>query len=252
MKEACYNGFAKDYDNKRKNPWVPLKVFLEDLEQQNHKFNGILIDLGCGNGRNLPLFKNSNNIVLGIDKSLKFLQLAKNRNDLRDLDIHFILSDMLALPIRPNSINSIFSIASIHHVMNKSERSLVLEFLRSILAENGNIVISVWRKFQKKYRNYFLFEFIKQKLSVKYKKKQESHGLHEFGDISIPWTVSSKQITYNRFYHLFSKNELKQLLVEFKILRLSKLGGPNRKDNYFIFARKIKKFITFAKENTSL
>ncbi|MHA1192012.1 MAG: class I SAM-dependent methyltransferase [Promethearchaeota archaeon] len=243
MNEPCYNGFAKDYDNKRKNPWVPLKIFLEDLDRQDHKFNGILIDLGCGNGRNLPLFKNSNNIILGIDNSLKFLQLAKNRNELRDLNAHFLLGNMLALPIRPNSINSIFSIASIHHVMNKSERSLVLEFLSSILVENGYIVMSVWRKFQKKYRNYFLFEFIKQKLSVKYKKKQEALGLHEFGDILIPWTVSSKQITYNRYYHLFSKIEFKRLLVEFKILKLSKLGGPNRKDNYFILARKNKKFI---------
>lgn len=243
MKEACYNGFAKDYDNKRKNPWVPLKIFLEDLEQQDYKFNGILIDLGCGNGRNLPLFKNSNNVVLGIDKSLKFLHLAINRNDLRESNIHFLLSDMLALPIRPNSINSIFSIASIHHVMNTTERSLIIEFCNSILRKNGYIVIAVWRKFQKKYRNYFLFEFMKQKLSLKYKKKQESHGLHEFGDILIPWTVSSKQITYNRYYHLFSKNELKRLLMEFKILRLSKLGGPNRKDNYFIFAEKNRKFI---------
>ena len=243
MKESCYNGFAKDYDNKRKNPWVPLKKFLEDLEQLNYKFNGIIIDLGCGNGRNLPLFKNSNNVVIGIDKSLKFLHLAKNRNDLRDHNIHFLLSDMLALPIRPNSINSIFSIASIHHVMNQSERNLILEFISSILRKNGYIVISVWRKFQKKYRSYFFIEFMKQKVSLKYKKWQESRGLNEFGDILIPWTVSSKQITYNRYYHLFSKNELKRLLAGFKILRLSKLGGPNRKDNYFIFARKNKKFI---------
>ena len=127
--------------------------------------------------------------------------------------------------------------------MNQSERKFILEFCCSILRKNGYIVISVWRKFQKKYRNYFLFELIKQKLSLNYKKRQASLGLHEFGDILIPWTVSSTQITYNRHYHLFSKNELKRLLAGFKILRLSKLGGPNRRDNYFIFARKNKKVI---------
>ena len=243
MNEACYNGFAKDYDNKRKKPWVPLKIFLEELKQQDYKFNGILIDLGCGNGRNLPLLKNSNNTVLGIDKSLKFLQLTKNNKDLHDLNVHFLLSDMLALPIRPNSIDSIFSIASIHHIMNNSDRNLILVYCNSILRKNGYIIISVWRKFQKKYRIYFLFEFIKQKFSFKYKRRQESQGLQELGDIVIPWTVSSNQITYNRYYHLFSKSELKRLLAEFQILRLNKLGGPNKKDNYFILARKNKKFI---------
>jgi len=240
MKESCYDGFAKDYDNKRKNPWMPLKIFLDDLENQDYKFNGITIDLGCGNGRNLPLLKKPNNFVIGIDKSLNFLHLAKNRKDLRDLKIHFLLSDMLALPIRPNSINSIFSIASIHHVMNMKERSLIMEFCNLILRRKGYIVISVWRKFQKKYKNYFLFEFLRQKVSLGYKKRQESHGLREFGDIIIPWTVSSKQITYIRYYHLFSKKELKKLLVGFKLLQLSKLGGPNGKDNYFIFAEKNK------------
>ncbi|MHA1669044.1 MAG: class I SAM-dependent methyltransferase [Promethearchaeota archaeon] len=239
MSEASYNGFAKDYDNKRRKPWVPLKKFLEDLKQQDHEFNGILIDLGCGNGRNMPLIKNSNNHLLGIDKSLEFLKLAKNRNEYQDLKTHFLMSDMLALPIRPNSINSIFSIASIHHIMNKGERKLLMEFLNSILRNNGYILLSVWRKFQKKYRKYFLLEFIKRSLSKKYKKRQESRGLTEFGDILIPWTVSKKQITYNRYYHLFSKNDLKKLLSDkFKILGLSKLGGPNRKDNYFILAKK--------------
>ncbi len=242
MKQSCYDGFAKDYDNKRKNPWIPLKIFLEDLDNQDYKFNGIIIDLGCGNGRNLPLLKKTNNSVIGIDKSLNFLHLARERKDLRERNIHFLLSDMLALPIRPSSINSIFSIASIHHVMNITERSLIMEFSNLMLRKNGYIIISVWRKFQKKYRNYFFFEFMKQKLSFKYKKRQESFGLHEFGDILIPWTVSSKQITFNRYYHLFSKNELKRLLVGFKILRLSKLGGPNGKDNYFILAEKNNEF----------
>lgn len=238
MKETCYDGFAKDYDNKRKNPWIPLKIFLEDLKENNYKFNGILIDLGCGNGRNLPLFINSNNTILGIDKSLKFLKLAKNRNDFKDLNIHLILSDMLALPIRPSSIDFVFSIASIHHITKKSERDHILDYLSSILRKNGYILISVWRKFQKKYRYHFLSVFIKQKLSSSYKIKQKSQGLYEFGDILIPWTVSSKQVTYSRFYHLFSKNELKRLLSKFKILRLRKLGGPNKKDNYFILAKK--------------
>ncbi len=238
MTNSCYNNFAKDYDNKRKNHWVPLHNFLQDLESLDYRFDGIIIDLGCGNGRNLPLLKASNNSVLGIDKSLEFLNIAKNRNDLQDHNIHFLLSDMLTLPIRPSSINSIFAIASIHHVMDKSDRSRIMAFCNSILKRNGYIVMSVWRRFQKKYRTYFLIEFIKQKLSLKYKKKQELLGLHEFGDIVIPWTVSSTRITHKRHYHLFSKNELKRLLSEYKIIRFRKLGGPNRKDNYFILAKK--------------
>ena len=63
-------------------------------------------------------------------------------------------------------------------------------------------------------------------------------GLEEVGYKFVPWTLSEEQKTYYRFYHFFSKRELKKLLNIFDVLEFNITGGPTEKDNFFIFARK--------------
>ncbi|TFG01280.1 MAG: hypothetical protein EU540_04055, partial [Promethearchaeota archaeon] len=76
MKSYYYNKIAKDYDIKRKKPWKALEHFLSYLAEKNYAFKGYCIDLGCANGRNFKLIKNSSNKLIGIDKSLEFLKIA--------------------------------------------------------------------------------------------------------------------------------------------------------------------------------
>ena len=81
-------------------------------------------------------------------------------------------------------------------------------------------------------------EWFKRTFTVKFKKNQKIIGLEEFGDKYVPWTLSEEQKTYNRFYHFFSKFELKKLLKIFNVIEFKITGGPTEKDNFFIFARK--------------
>jgi hypothetical protein len=67
---------------------------------------------------------------------------------------------------------------------------------------------------------------------------QNKLDLEEFGDKFIPWTISKENLTYNRFYHFFSRKELKKLLQMYIIMELKKRGGPNKKDNFFVLAKK--------------
>jgi alkylated DNA repair protein alkB homolog 8 len=230
-------GLARDYDLKRKRPWRTLESFLNQIKTQQFLLEGLILDLGCGNGRNFELFKSK--YIVGIDNSLEFLKIAKERKSQNKLKPHLILSDMKSLPLRPNSINIIFSIAALHHVHGVHYRQYMVKQLNLVLKKGGFLLITVWRKYQKRFRNYFINDFSKRLLFPKFKQHQKSLGLEDFGDIFIPWKVSKLNKTYERYYHLYSRTEIMRLFSNFKLLELRKLGGPNKKDNFFAFFKKM-------------
>ena len=124
-----YNHFAMDYHSKRRNPWKPLKIFIDHLKKKGISFHGISLDLGCANGRNFTLLGDSPRKIVGIDISLELLKIARknliDNNQSLQIEKHsyqILLGDIKNLPIRPRSINNIFSIATIHHIQNKSSR----------------------------------------------------------------------------------------------------------------------------------
>ena len=245
MNNDAYNYIAEDYHLKRKKPWRALELFIKDFVKTNCNFKGTVLDLGCGNARNFPLIKEKNNRIIGIDKTLELLKLAENH--LKDdalfhkqinRFVQLINCDFLHLPLRKNSINFLVSIASFHHIKTKIDRYNLITTLNSILKPKGFILISVWRKYQKNYKGHFLKDLIKRKLFPSYEQQQTNLGLPEFGDIYISWTLSKESKTYMRFYHFFSKHEIKRILSIFKLIVLKKFGGPYKKDNFFILAQK--------------
>ncbi|MFX1568500.1 MAG: class I SAM-dependent methyltransferase [Promethearchaeota archaeon] len=245
MKKSCFNHIAQDYHLKRKKPWRPLESFINYLNKKKYIFNGVILDLGCGNGRNFKVLGISPKKLVGIDLSLELLKNAfTNLKDINQYSIkesnfiQILHGDISYLPFRPNIADTIFSIAAIHHIKNNSERKKSIMQIYDILRDNGNIILTVWRKWQKKYRFYFFSEWFKRNFIYNYKKQQGVIGLKEFGDKYVPWTLSKDQKTYNRFYHFFSKNELKKLLIGFKINEFQISGGPSNRDNFFIFAEK--------------
>jgi len=134
MEGYYYDNFALDYDLKRRKPWKPLENNISYLKERNYSFNGINLDLGCANGRNFKLFKNSRNKIVGIDNTIDFLKIAclnlrdPSQYEKRDSNnIQTILADVRYLPIRPNIVQNMFSIATIHHVKRKDARKKVLE-----------------------------------------------------------------------------------------------------------------------------
>lgn len=246
MENYYYNKIASDYASKRRKPWGPLNQFLNQLNKNGYRFNGFCIDLGCANGRNFKLFKLLGNIkLIGLDNSLEFLKIARNDvknsthfSKIEQNSIQLILGDLKYIPIRANSVQNIFSIATIHHIKYNAERKKVIHQIFNLLAKNGYFLLTVWRKWQKKLIKYFIKDWLNRTLKLNYKKCQREIGLTEFGDKLIPWTVSAKNKTYNRFYHFFSKREIRNLVKIFKMKELQILGGATNKDNFFILAQK--------------
>jgi len=244
MEKLSYDSIADDYDSKRKKPWKALKDFSYFLSNKGYIFKGNCIDLGCANGRHFEIFKNSNNKIIGIDNSSALLRLALER--IRSSDLHsnielnkiqLILGDLNFIPIRNYSIQNVFSVATIHHVKGQLERANVMKNLFDILRDEGYLLITVWRKWHKRVKKHFILDWFKR-INPRYKHQQEKLGLKEFGDKFIPWTFTRKNVTFHRFYHFFSKKEIKKMLQNFIIKEFKMMGGPTKKDNFFILALK--------------
>lgn len=245
MEGSNYNQIAKDYHMKRKKPWRPLEFFLNDLKDKGYTFNGKSLDLGCANGRNFNLINTPPNKLIGIDISLELIKIAysnlKDKSQYSQFESKFfqlIVGDITYLPFRTNSIDNVFTIASIHHIKKKSIRKSTIAQIFKLLRKDGFFILTVWRKWQKRFRNYFISEWVKRKFIMNYQKHQESIGLVDFGDKFVPWTLSKEEKIYNRFYHFFSKKELIKLLKNYRIIEFKITGGPSDRDNFFIFAQK--------------
>lgn len=238
-----------DYHNKRKKPWRDFENYLNKLKEKTFKKTGTIIDLGCANGRHFPTFKNPHNRLIGIDNSLQLLYFAKEKlinktfTNTEKNNIQLLLADMSHLPIRESEkINGIFSVAAIHHIKTQKSRDLLMNQIFNSLKIGAFFVLTLWCRWQKRFQIYFLKDWIKRKISGKYRNKQKENGLPEFGDIYVPWTLSKEKITINRYYHLFSLQEAKDLLSrKFSIKNIEKTGGPTEKDNIFIYAVKEKR-----------
>ena len=245
MKISYYNQLAEDYNHKRRKPWNALEEFLYNIEYKKLTSPRYCLDIGCGNGRNFPLISLNSHHIVGIDNSLELLKRAQENSNTQYkgypenyTHIQLILCTIKSIPIRLNAIGGAFLIAVIHHIKGRNTRRKIMHQIYEIIETNGWLILSVWRKYQKKYRWYFLRDLMMRIFLPKYKRLQKQTELQEFGDKIVTWTLSKENKTYPRFYHFFSYKEAKQLMSNFEIIRMKKLGGSGKKDNFFYFLTK--------------
>mgnify|MGYP001609703939 FL=1 len=192
--ERIWNNLSKQWNNFRNKPEPIVYHFLNKYT----KNAGRVVDLGCGNARNLIPFHNFS--CYAVDFSKKMLEKAKLTSEKCGLYINLYKADLTKLQFKDNFFDYALMLASLHHIKNKDSRLKTLQELYRILKKDGIALITVWNKWQLK----FLF-----------RKK----------DTLIPWKIKDK--TYYRYYHLFGYFELKNLLkkVNFKILENKTFKG---------------------------
>ena len=185
--EKIWDELAWRWNNFRNKP----ERIAEYFKDKYAKNAGRIIDLGCGNCRNLIPFKNF--ICYGIDFSEKMLEKAKILSKKYNLNIKLYKAELIKLPFNDNFFNYVLMLASLHHLETKEKREKALKELYRVLKKDGIALVTVWNKWQLK----FLFE------------KKDSY---------IEW--KSKDKIYYRYYYLFNYFELKNLFKKcnFKIL----------------------------------
>lgn len=204
-----YQEIANDFDlTRKKEIWPEIKEWAAKV-----KDNDQILDLGCGNGRLLEALKDKQINYLGLDNSSELIEIAKNNYP----DREFISGDMLNLESAVKiNFDFIFCLAALQHIPSKKLRLEVLKQMAAKLKIGGEIIVSNWNLWShKKYR----WQLIKN-----YWLKISGQNKLDFNDLIFPWKNPQGKIISLRYYHAFTKKELKKLarLANLKIIALNR------------------------------
>ncbi len=205
-----FEAIAEHFDKTRYKPWPETVEYVESLPKKS-----LVLDIGCGNGRNMILPARLGHEVYGIDFSMNLLNIAKQKLDMRELEesTHLLGGDASALPLKDNAFDSALYIATLHHIPSEDDRLRSLQELKRCLRPGGSALISVWALDQPKFEDLL-------------ERKSEDPN---YADTFLPWTRSDGKV-FQRFYHLFEKEELKELVIK-SGLEMEKYFFSS--DNYF-------------------
>lgn len=186
---GSYNHIAENFSKTRLNNWGEFELLKKTLSKEAK-----VLDLGCGNGRSIKFLLQQETKPFGFDESEELLKIAKANYPF----IEFIKGKMESpLPIKSESVDVVWSIASFHHLLTKKDRINTLGEIHRILKPNGKLVITVWNLFQAKFLTKRIEAFIRSIMP----------NWHRY-DFIIPFG----QEKHPRFYHAFKPDNLETLL----------------------------------------
>lgn len=207
-KTVQYDDFGDTFGKSRQNMhWDEIEVILSDFIK-NSVTTWHIADIGCGNGRLLKhiqehdralLFQKNFSTYVGLDSSLVLLNQARSEDGLSDF---FALTDWIHGDMREitekiekyDLFDSLFFIASFHHLSTREERVSVLQQAKKLLSKTGKIIMINWNLIHLS--------------QVKY----QSWKIADYSDGSADFEV--KIGAHKRFYHAFSHDEYISLAEE--------------------------------------
>lgn len=166
-----------------------FKDVAKEIEKIAKLKKGKVLEIGCGNCRNLKTFALKGFNCYGIDFSREMIKYAKKYCKKHKFKVKLKKAMAEKLPFKKNSFDYVLCIATLHHLKPLAQEKAVKEMWR-VLKPEGIGLIAVWNK--------------------KVSKAKEKY---------ISWKVKDK--SYWRYYYLFTISELKKLFEkhEFKILK---------------------------------
>ncbi len=208
-----YEEIAEDFSSTRNYIWPKLKKIIVETPRRgvSRDINNVL-DLGCGNGRLFELFKNKNAKYTGIEQSHNLIKLAKKKypevNFMQDNILQYVQASQWDASI--DKFDLILLIAVLPHIPSYELRLKLLKNIKNHLKSDGELIITCWNL----------------NAQTKYKKLIFKNNLKKlFGFNKMDWSdilFSGFNKESERYYHAFTKNELKKLLIKagFKIEKI--------------------------------
>ncbi|TPX40329.1 hypothetical protein SeLEV6574_g06669 [Synchytrium endobioticum] len=192
---AVYEAIAPHFSDTRFKPWPVVDNFLKSLPA-----GSCGLDVGCGNGKYMSV--NPDIFVNGSDRSPSLCTIAASRGHA------IVVADTLALPHPSSRFDFCLSIAVIHHLHTPERRLRAVRELFRVLTIGGRALFYVWALEQETSRRAFQGQDVLVSWSIpKGYRAKSTEGSEE---VSIPESDKS----YQRYYHMFVKGELEELIVQ--------------------------------------
>jgi len=186
--QDTYEIIADRFNITRTYLWKGVKEFLNKVEPYS-----TVVEIGCGNGKNL-LYRNDC-INIGFDFCNRFCEICSKKG------VESLVANNLSIPMKTNRIDYVMSIAVIHHLYTKERRLNALNELVRILRPGGKLLIQVWALEQ----------------------PQKSRRKFEKQDNYVGFNNPEKTMNKKRFYHVFKKGELKELIENVHNVKIESL-----------------------------
>jgi SAM-dependent methyltransferase len=129
-----YDIHAEDFSRSRFRIWPSVHKFLNGLP-----IGSRVLDIGCGNGKNM--YNRSNLEMIGLENSQQLCEICTNRG------LNVVQGDARALPFEQETFDAIIVIAVIHHI-HPEEHELVLNEIQRVLKPGGKCLITNWAEEQ--------------------------------------------------------------------------------------------------------
>jgi len=128
-----YDQIASQYAEQFNNPSEHLDEFLQHLSMSD-----VVLDIGCGTGRDAGFIQDKGFKVIGFDMSKKMLNIAKKNYP----KVDFRLSDMRKLGLSAKSANGIVASCSLIHLPKKDVPKVLRQF-HKLLKSDGVLYIGL-------------------------------------------------------------------------------------------------------------
>ena len=182
--ERIWDAIAEQWFHFRQQRNVDVEYFFNRYCKNKGEKCSIL-DIGCGNSRNLLNFAKSGFKCYGIDFSKEMIRFSHRFIKRHNIKVILKKANMLKIPFKDNYFDYALMVASLHHIKEEDHLKALKE-LNRVLKRKGISIVSVWKKPLK--------------------------------DACTSWKVKDK--IYDRYYYFFKEQELKDLILKagFKIL----------------------------------
>ncbi len=143
QEENLYQKYSDDR-HWEKHPTLYAETFAEFLKNVN--FKGMIVDIGCGNGRDVGVFVKDGFNALGVDISQQEIEDCKRRFP----ELKFEMQDAERLMLEDHSVDAFFMINVIHYVHKekaireifrvlKPKGCFFIHFNLEIIDKNGKV-----------------------------------------------------------------------------------------------------------------
>jgi SAM-dependent methyltransferase len=129
-----YDSNAESYAQRFQ--YVDLGEHRRRFLQHLPKSVGLVLDAGCGSGRDLGLFARDGIQAIGLDRSAELLRIARGAGRTA------VNGDLRDLPFKPASFAGVWACASLVHLSMPEVARALTEFKR-VLRPDGNLFLSV-------------------------------------------------------------------------------------------------------------
>lgn len=194
VREA-YNAIADHFADTRSRQWEEVQFLIEHYVRPGES----LLDIGCGGGRVADICAQSKVQYVGVDLSEKMVERSKKEFPGRE----FHIADMQVLPFADGAFDHVIAVASFHHLPDIESRLKALSEMARVVKPGGMILLLNWNLLQPRFWSLRLGS-----VAARFNGKKQ----YGWRDVLVPWKNQRREVQAERYYHAFTKHEMKQLV----------------------------------------